>query len=43
MYWKQRELWLAEGRLPVLIIYECMALLQIAIAVGLKGKQEGMR
>lgn len=38
MYWKQRELWLANGRLPVLIIYECLALAQIVIAVGIKQK-----
>jgi hypothetical protein len=36
MYWKQRGEWLTEGRLPVLIIYEGLALLQAAIAVGLR-------
>jgi hypothetical protein len=38
MYWKQRELWLANGRLPVLIIYECLALVQIALATGINKK-----
>ncbi len=40
MYWKQRELWLAEGRLPVLIIYEIMAVGQIAIALHLRRKND---
>ncbi len=36
MYWKQGQSeWLTEGRLPVLIIYECLSALQIGIAVHL--------
>jgi hypothetical protein len=36
MYWKQRSEWLTEGRLPVLVIYEGFALIQAAIALGLR-------
>jgi hypothetical protein len=36
MYWKQGALWLANGRLPVLFIYECLALAQIAVAFEIK-------
>ncbi len=35
MYFKQGELWLENGRLPVLIIYEVMAFLQIMLAIYL--------
>jgi hypothetical protein len=40
MYWKQGSSeWLTEGRLPALIIYECLVLAQIEIAVGIKKKR----
>lgn len=33
MYAKQGPTWLDNGRLPVLIIYECLALFQLLVAV----------
>ena len=36
MYIKMgEELWLSEGRLPVLIIYECLAIIQFVIAISI--------
>jgi membrane protease YdiL (CAAX protease family) len=36
MYLKQGDQWLTEGRLPVLIIYECFAVLQFIIVLRAK-------
>jgi hypothetical protein len=33
MYLKEREMWLANGRLPVLIIYEILAAVQLIMAL----------
>ena len=41
MYAKQGELWLAEGRLPVLVFYECMAVIQFFIALTIKKREKG--
>ncbi len=38
MYYLQGDQWLINGCLPVLVIYEIIALLQLAIAVSLLGK-----
>jgi len=36
MYWKQGTAWLDNGRLPVLVIYECLAIIQILIAFAIR-------
>jgi hypothetical protein len=36
MYFKQGELWLDDGRLPVLIIYEVLAVIQIMLILNLR-------
>jgi len=36
MYLMQRAEWLANGRLSVLVIYECLAVLQALICVGIR-------
>ncbi|PID84922.1 MAG: hypothetical protein CSB13_10635 [Chloroflexi bacterium] len=37
MYWKQgSELWLTNGRFPILVLYEIMALGQIGIALSIR-------
>lgn len=39
MYYLQGDQWLTNSRLPVLVIYEIIALLQVAISVSLLGKK----
>jgi hypothetical protein len=38
MYLKQGDTWLTNGRLPVLVIYECLAIAQCLIALSIKPK-----
>jgi hypothetical protein len=33
---KKGDLWLTNGRLPVLIIYECFAVLQFILAIRVR-------
>jgi D-alanyl-lipoteichoic acid acyltransferase DltB (MBOAT superfamily) len=40
MYLRQRELWLAEGRLPVLILYESFAIVQLLVALRMRSKAQ---
>ena len=39
MYIREQEMWLDHGRFPVLIIYECLAILQIILAFGSRRKK----
>jgi hypothetical protein len=40
MYLRQQELWLAEGRLPVLILYESFAIVQLLVALRMRSKAQ---
>lgn len=39
MYMKEQEMWLDNGRLLVLIIYECMAIMHFILVFGSRRKK----